>query len=315
MEVDYPSDIIEFSSQFSTEEACFSYLNRIRWPKGFVCPHCLQNGGWWLEKHLRFECKACHRQTSPLSGTLLHRSHFPLRLWFWAAYFVSTHTPGMSAVQLQRQLSIKKVDNAWYMLHRLRKGMVRQNRELLSGVVETDETHIGGPVKGKSGRGVRNVKNKTLIAGAVEVKTYNDKEGKEQEKAGRLRLAVLENAGQKQIKDFLKTNVAKGSYVKSDGWKGYSSSALSDYKHIKRVQGDGANAGKFAPHIHRAFGNLQTWLNGIHHGVDSKYLPNYLDEFVFRYNRRETPMATFRSLLKIIATSSQPLGLKALRKP
>ena len=106
MEVDYPSDIIEFSSQFSTEEACFSYLNRIRWPKGFVCPHCLQNGGWWLEKHLRFECKACHRQTSPLSGTLLHRSHFPLRLWFWAAYFVSTHTPGMSAVQLQRQLSI-----------------------------------------------------------------------------------------------------------------------------------------------------------------------------------------------------------------
>ena len=98
--------------------------------------------------------------------------------------------------------------------------MVRQNRGLLSGVVEIDETNIGGPVKGKSGRGVTNAKNKTLIAGAVEVKTYNDKEGKEQDKTGRLRLAVLENAGQKQIKDFLNPNVAKGCYVKSDGWKG-----------------------------------------------------------------------------------------------
>lgn len=313
MKASYPSDILEFSSRFSTEEACFSYLSDIRWPHGFICPHCSNAGGWWLQKQFRFECKACHKQTSPLSGTLMHRSHFPLRLWFWAAYFVSTHTPGMSAVQLQRQLSIKKVDNAWYMLHRLRKGMVRQNREPLSGLVEADETYIGGPVKNKSGRGVASAKTKTLIAGAVEVKTYEQK-GKQHEKAGRLRLAILKNAGEKEIKAFLNTNVAKGSSIKSDGWKGYSSAAMANHKHIRRVQGESANAGKFAPHIHRAFGNLQTWLNGIHHGVDPKYLQYYLDEFVFRYNRRETPMATFRSLLGIIATSSKPLGFQALKK-
>lgn len=315
MTTDYPLDIIEFTSQFNTEAACFSYLSRIRWPDGFICPHCNQNGGWWLENHSRYECKSCHKQISPLSGTVMHRSHLPLRLWFWAAYFVSTHTPGMSAVQLQRQLGIKKVDTAWYLLHRLRKGMIRQNRELLSGLIEADETHIGGTVKGKSGRGVATANTKTLIIGAVEVVSYI-KENTLKEKAGRLRLAIIKNAGQKEIRSFLDSNVAKGSQIKSDGWRGYSTSALAGYRHLKRPQqGDSSNAGKFAPHIHRAFGNLQTWINGIHHGVDPKYLQCYLDEFVFRYNRRETPMSTFRSLLKIIANSSKPLGFKALKEP
>lgn len=309
----YPSNILEFSSQFNTDQACLDYLINIRWPDGFICPRCENEGGWWLKKQSRFECKTCHRHSSPLSGTLMHRSHLPIRLWFWAAYFVSTHTPGMSAVQLQRQLSIKKIDTAWYLLHRLRKGMVRHNREPLSGLVEADETYIGGPAKGKSGRGVASTPTKTLISGAVEVKSY-EKGGVVHEKAGRLRLAILKNAGEIEIKKFLRGNVAKGSQIKSDGWKGYSSDALSGYKHIRRAHGASADAGKFAPHIHRAFGNLQTWLNGIHHGVDPKYLQAYLDEFVFRYNRRETPMATFRSLLHIISVS-QPLSLMSLKVP
>jgi len=314
METGYASDILDFSTRFQSEKACFEYLREIRWPDGFICPACGNHGGWWLEKHFRYECKSCHRQTSPLSGTVMHRSHLPLRLWFWAAYFVSTHTPGMSAVQLQRQLNIKKVDTAWYLLHRLRQGMIRQNRERLSGTIEADETHIGGPVKGKAGRGVAKAKTKTLIAGAVEIVTYK-KDNEVQEKAGRLRLAILKNAGENEIKAFLNANVVEGSKIKSDGWKGYSVEALKGYEHVRRSQSDPANAGKYAPHIHRAFGNLQTWLNGIHHGVDPKYLQRYLDEFVFRYNRRETPMVTFRSLLKIVTGSSKPLGFKALKQP
>ena len=141
--------------------------------------------------------------------------------------FVSTHTRGMSAVQLQRQLSIKKVDNAWYMLHRLRKGMVRQNRELLSGVVETDETHIGGPAKARVDVVLQTLKTRLLLLELWKLKHTMIKKVRNKKKTGRLRFAVLENVGQKQIKDFLKTNVAEGCYVKSDGWKGYSLSALS----------------------------------------------------------------------------------------
>ena len=312
MGTEYASDILDFSAKFQTEMSCFEYLRDIRWPDRFICPACDHCGGWWLKKHFRYECKSCNKQTSPLSGTVMHRSHLPLRLWFWASYFVSTHTPGMSALQLQRQLNIKKIDTAWYLLHRLRRGMVRQNRELLSGIIEVDETHIGGTAKGKVGRGV--AKTKTLIAGAVEVLTY--KEGDAiKEKTGRLRLSILENAGEDMIKAFLNGNVEMGSIIKSDGWKGYSIRALDGYKHISQSQNDPRTMSKYALHIHRAFGNLQTWLNGIHHGVDSKYLQHYLDEFVFRYNRRETPMATFESLLKIIASTSKPLGFKELKQP
>ena len=145
--------------------------------------------------------------------------------------------PGISAVQLQRQLGIKKVDSAWYLLHRLRRGMVRQNRERLSGTVEADEAHIGGPVKGKAGRGVAKARTKTLIAGAVEIVTYT-KGGNFREKAGRLRLAILKDAGENEIKAFLNRHVAEGSQIKSDGWKGYSAKALAGYKHLSRVQGD-----------------------------------------------------------------------------
>lgn len=192
--------------------------------------------------------------------------------------------------------------------------MVRQNRERLSGTVEADETHIGGPGKGKADRGVAKARTKTLIAGAVEMVT-DTKGDNFQEKAGRSRLAILKDAGENEIKTFLNRKVAEGSKIKSDGWKGYSVKAMAGYEPLRRTQGGPASAGKHAPHIHRAFGNLQTWLNGIHHGGDSKSRQHYRNEFVFRYNRRETPMAAFKSLLKIVASSSKPLGFKKLKQP
>ena len=311
---DYPKTIMEFAAKFHSDEICFQYLIDIRWSDGFVCPGCNTNGGWWLEKYHRFECSFCHRQTSPLSGTLMHRSHLPIRLWFWAAYLVATHTPGISAVQLQRQLGISKIDTAWFVLHRLREGMVRDGREPLSGVVEADETHIGGPAKDKKGRGVVKSANKSLIVGAVEIVTYKTKNGNAQEKAGRIRLQKIRTASQKEIKSFLTNNVALGSKIKSDGWSGYSNDALNGYKHLRHIQQSPQQASELAPHIHRVFSNLKSWLTGIYHGVDTKYLQSYLDEFVFRFNRREYPMSAFRSILGIV-TSKKHITLAEFKKP
>jgi hypothetical protein len=310
----YPSTILEFVTQFHSEETCLDYLIKNRWPEGFVCPHCGNVGGWWLKKHRRFECKGCHRQISALSGTLMHRSHLPVRTWFWAAYLVATHTPGMSALQLQRQLGLPSDETAWFLLHRLRQGMVRLDREPLSGLVEADETYIGGPVKGKKGRGVAKSEFKTLIAGAVEIKAYRSKSGCQQQRSGRVRLQILPSANGHNIKKFLNKSVVLGSTVRSDGWKGYSKEALKGYKHDQQVQGDSERAKELAPHIHKVFGNLQTWLNGTHHGVGKKYLQDYLDEFVFRFNRRDYPMVAFRSLLEILMTR-EPLTLRQLKKP
>jgi transposase-like protein len=241
----------------------------------------------------------------------MHRSHIPIQEWFWAAYLVATHTPGISAVQLQRQLGICSDTTAWHMLHRLRKGMVNETRSRLAGLIEADETIIGGPAKRKRGRGVIAEKHKSLVIGAVEVLPYENKNGKHCERAGRLRLLILDNAGEISIRNFLTQNIEVSATLRTDGWRGYSDEALVGYKHRVRVVRTPERAHRVAPHIHRVFSNIKTWLSGTHHGVHPKYLQSYLDEFVFRFNRRNTPMAAFQTLLGISAQKA-PLTLRDL---
>lgn len=303
---EFPRTLREFRRQFSSDTACWEYLAQCRWPDGFLCPNCGGRKSWVIKKPFGHECTGCGRRTSPMAGTAMHRSHVGIQEWFWAAYLVATHTPGFSAKQLERQVGCA-YRTAWFMLHRLRRAMVGDTRSKLEGDVEADETIIGGPVKGKTGRGVTALATKTLVFGAVEVILYTDKFGKVAERAGRLRLAITKKADAESIGLFLMQNVAEGSMIRTDGWKGYSKTALSSHRHTQ-------SPGLKATHIHRAFGNLKTWLNGTHHGVDPKYLQVYLDEFVFRFNRRKTPMAAFQTLLGI-ATCKTPQTLISLKQP
>jgi len=312
--LEYPNDMREFRHRFSTNEACLTYLVKCRWPDGFVCPKCSGKNAWLNSKRYVFECSKCRKQTSPISGTVMHRSHIPIQEWFWAAYLVATHTPGISALQLQRQLGIGDYATAWHLLHRLRKGMVNDTRTKLEGLIEADETFIGGPAKGKKGRGVASADNKSLVVGAVEVLVYQDKNGKRKERCGRLRLALIPDASEVSLGDFISNNIAPHSRIRTDGWSGYSETALENYRHHVRVVKSMKLAHKKLPHIHPVFGNLKAWLNGTHHGVEPKHLPSYLDEFVFRFNRRNTPMSAFKTLLGI-STQKSPLTLDSLVQP
>ncbi|MDR3565412.1 MAG: IS1595 family transposase [Negativicutes bacterium] len=301
---DFPKTLREFRQKFASDSACLEYLVASRWPNGFVCPWCQETKAWRISKPLGYECSGCGRRTSPTAGTLLHRSHLPIQEWFWAAYLVTTHTPGLSALQLQRQLGMSCYESAWFMLHRLRRAMVNDSRSKLRGSVEVDETMLGGPSTGKRGRG----SSKALVFGAVEVIRYTNAMGNYGEKAGRLRLVKSVHADEESIRHFVETMVEPGSEIWTDGWRGYNQTALAGFVHEKH------HPETHALHIHRAFGNLKTWLNGTHHGVDSKYLQSYLDEFVFRFNRRKTPMAAFQTLLGI-AASKNPLSLDKLTQP
>ena len=139
---------------------------RCRWQDGCVCPKWSGKSAWLNSTRYVFACRSCGRQTSPIAGTIMHRSHVPVQEWFWAAYLVATHTPGISALQLQRQLGIGNYRAAWHLLHRLRRGMLNEERTCLSGLIEAGETYSGGPAKGKTGRGVAAAKHKPLVAGA-----------------------------------------------------------------------------------------------------------------------------------------------------
>ena len=303
---EFPKTLREFRRQFSSDAACQDYLAQSRWQDGFVCPNCGGRKYWVIKEPFGYECSQCGRRTSPTAGTAMHRSHVGIQEWFWAAYLVATHTPGFSAKQLERQIGCA-YRTAWFMLHRLRRAMVSDVRSRLEGNVEADETIVGGPVQGKRGRGVTSSATNTLIFGAVEVISYVDQHGQAAERAGRIRLAISRKADEESIGQFLMQNVGQGSTVRTDGWKGYSKTALANYHHMQ-------SPGARAAHIHRAFGNLKTWLNGTHHGVDPKYLQTYLNEFVFRFNRRKTPMAAFQTLLGIV-TCKSPQTLTDLKEP
>jgi hypothetical protein len=247
-----------------------------------------------------------------MAGTAMHRSKVAIQDWFWAAYVVATHTPGLSAKQLQRYLGTSSYETAWYLLQRFRRAMVNDSRSPLAGVVEADETIVGGPAKGKAGRGTTKAEHKSLVLGMVEVLPYNDKRGKNRKRAGRVRLQLVQRADAVSIGAFLRENLALGSQVCTDGWNGYSENALKGYRHIATVQESAESASRLAPHIHRVFANLKTWLLGTHHGVEPKYLQGYLDEYVFRFNRRKTPMAAFQTLLGI-TVAKKPRTMENLR--
>ena len=290
----YPPTILEFQERFATEEACREYLFASRWPEGFRCPSCGGNrAGAETRRHL-WVCTGCGHQTSVTAGTVMHGTRTPLRLWFWAAYLVATHHPGISAKQLQRQLGLGRYETAWLILQKLRRAMVAPEREPLRGEVEIDEFFLGGYEEGLKGSRQRG--KKALCGVAVEVRGQG---------SGRLRLAPLADAKLPTLSAFVKATTEVGAIVHTDGWKGYNGLANEGYDHRLRSQRASVGEEPYLPRAHRAISNLKAWMLGTHRGVGDPHLQVYLDEYVFRHNRRRTPMAAFQTLL----------GLGALHGP
>lgn len=281
----YPVTILEFQRQFPDEAACRAYLVRVRWPDGFRCDRCAGHRACEVLTRGVWQCAGCGSQVSLTAGTVLHGTRTPLHVWFWAAYLVATHGPGVSAVQLQRQLGIGRHETAWTMLHKLRRAMVNPLREPLSGEVEVDEGFVGGRDAGRRG-GRQSDGNKSLVVVAVELID---------EGSGRIRMRAVPDASGPSLGGFVADVIAPGSVVHTDGWKGYNGLRKLGYDHrpLAQTQHDEM----LLIHAHRAISNLKTWLQGTYHGVSREQLPAYLDEFVFRHNRRGMPMAGFRSLL------------------
>ena len=164
----FPVSIVDFQARFAGDAACLDYLAASRWPQGFTCPACGGGKAWVLARRHLWECAVCGRQTSVTAGTIMDHTHIPLALWFWAAYLMATHTPGISAVHLQRQLGIRRYETAWYLLHKLRRAMIAPERGLLTGEVEADEGFVGG--RNSARRGGRDRTGNALVAVAVEVR-------------------------------------------------------------------------------------------------------------------------------------------------
>jgi transposase-like protein len=217
------------------------------------------------------------------AGTLFDRRRTPLTVWFEACWLFASGKDGMSALSLQRSLEIGSYVTAWAMLHRLRSVLTRPGRDRLSGTVEVDETYIGGEEPGL--RGGRAKGKKVLVAVAVELH--------EPRGFGRARMQVIPDASALTLGGFLTDNVEPGSRVITDGWSGYRSIGKLDYHHEPRSQRAarlrGEDAGELLPAVHRVASLAKRWLLGTHQGsVQDEHLPSYLNEFIFRFNRRRS---------------------------
>jgi transposase-like protein len=280
--VHYPRSTGEVQAWFRTDADCLDYLEWLRWPAGFSCPDCGQGGGWRLGDG-RFMCAGCGGRTSVTAGTIFDRTRTPLTVWFNACWLFVTGKDGVSALSLQRTLEIGSYQTAWAMLHRLRSVLVRPERERLAGTVEVDETFIGGEEPGL--RGGRAKGKKVLTAIAVEVI--------EPRGFGRCRMVPVPDASAASLHTFVSEHVASGARVVTDGWQGYRGLDKLGYTHERRSQraarARGEDPGELLPAVHRVAALAKRWLLGTHQGaVDDAHLPDYLDEFVFRFNRRRS---------------------------
>jgi transposase-like protein len=295
----YPNTLREYFSMFPDESACNDYLQKLRWPNGFICPKYMQSTTPWNESRSRISCPLCRHQTTVTTGTIFEKTRTPLTTWFDAAWEVTTAKNGLSAKTLERTIGTS-YHVAWMMLQRFRIAMVNSERTKLSGRVEVDETYVGGEEhNGKRGRGT----DKSIVVIAVEI---NDDKG-----FGRTRMHHIKDASSDSLLPFIKDCVSTKATIITDAWSGYN--RLLEHG-CERVVLNMSDSGDFAhvlmPGVHRIASLLKRWILGTHQGsVSDMHLQSYLEEFTFRFNRRKSKSRglVFKRLLEH-AIATEPIS-------
>ena len=304
--MDYPGTWPSFEVWFPDDAACRKYLERVRWPDGFVCPVCAGTVAWTTNRGL-WMCRGCGRQTSVTAGTIFHRSRYPLRTWFAAMWFVCSQKNGVSALGLQQAFGFGSYETAWAWLHKLRRVMVRPDRELLGGdgvSVEVDQTFLGGRQKASLGR----YDNKFEVVIGIE---------RQHPKGfGRVRLAHIDTSNrQEELFWFVQHNLAHGTILYTDGDPLYAGVAKKlGITHVPIVMVRSPEpAHVMLPGVHLIASLLQRWIAGtLHDRVSEQHLAYYLDEYTFRFNRRTSRsrgLLWYRLVQQAVNTDPHPLAV------
>ena len=302
MNEDFPKNEVEFDRRFHTEKACFNYLFQIRWPEGFICSRC-DHAHYWSTSRGLYLCRQCRHQQSVTAGTIFHGTRKPLTLWFKALWWFSTRKSSVNATALQELLGLGSYQTAWCWLQKLRTCTVLSDRNKLSGTVEVDECFVGGMHSGKRGRGAA---KKCKVVVAVERKGR---------KLGRLRMQVIGHCSAEELTSFVKTNISIGSHITTDGWPGYSGLQKEGFMHKTVNQSKIEDKKSVLPGVHLVTSLVKRMILGTFHGrFDPQYLQRYLNEYVFRFNRR-TCKSVGKRFWRIMqqATASAPVPMNELK--
>jgi len=286
-------NLVSLADRFHDEEACRKYMEELRWPDGVKCPRCGSNKLSRIKKRSQFDCDSCRYQFSVTAGTIFHDTHLPLWKWFLAVYLMVESKKGVSANQLKRTLGVS-YKTAWYLSHRVRAALNEVDAQLLKGIVEVDETFVGGEMQGK-GRGYKG--NKTTVVGAMQ-------------RNGNICLKVVRGTDRETLHGFIRETTAGDTQaIYTDEWPAYRGIADKDTEHKTVKHRDKEYVAQGDVHtnsIENVWSLLKRSIVGSYHQVSAKHLDAYLDELEFRFNNRENPYMFRDAMLKLVVAENLP---------
>jgi transposase-like protein len=297
-DVEQEFDLVELIEQFGSEDKIHDYLEGLRWPEGVECPRCQSKKISRIAKRRQFDCDSCRYQFSVRVGTLFHDSKLPLWKWFLAVYLMIESKKGISANQLKRTLGVS-YKTAWYLCHRIRAAMVDGSGEMLHGIVEADETYVGGKLGGFSSKkdAARHRRdNKTVVLGAVE-------------RGGRVRLRVAPDASSESVKGFLKDVVHDDAEaIYTDSHRSYRGIGDDNTKHeyVDHSAEEWVRGQIHTNTVESVWSLFDRSVIGAYHKLSVKHLPAYLDEAAFRWNNKDNPYMFRDTILRLVEGDALP---------
>jgi transposase-like protein len=293
-------DLVDLIESFGSEDKCHQYLEDLRWPNGIECPRCSSTKISRIAKRRQFDCDSCRYQFSVRVGTLFHDSKLPLWKWFLAIYLMGESKKGISANQLKRMLRVS-YKTAWYLCHRIRHAMKDDDPEPLTGIVEADETFIGGKLDSSHSLSRREAarirrRNKTIVLGAVQ-------------RGGKLRVRVAPDASRESIHAFLGDVVSDDAEaIYTDSWRSYRGIGDENtvHEYVDHSADEWVRGKVHTQTAESAWSLFDRSIIGAYHKLSAKHLPAYLDEFAFRFNNRENPYLFRDTILALIEADSLP---------
>ncbi len=285
-------NLISLIDRFHDEDKCRRYLEGLRWPDGLTCPRC---GGKTISRittRNQLDCDSCRYRFSVTAGTIFHDSHLPLWKWFVAVYLIAESKKGISANQLKRSLGVT-YKTAWYLAHRIRAALNEVDAQLLKGVVEVDETFVGGKVE-DMGRGYKG--NKVVVVGALQ-------------RGGNICLQVVRGTDRETLHGFIRQNTAGDTQaIYTDEWPAYRGIADQDTEHktLKHRDKEFVKGDVHTNSLENVWSLLKRSIIGSYHQVSAKHLDAYLDELEFRFNNRENPHMFRDAMCKLLVANNLP---------
>ncbi len=285
-------NLVDLMDRFSSEEECRALLEELRWPEGVECLRCGSKEASRIKNRPQFVCRSCLYHFSVTAGTIFHDSHLPLHKWFLAVYLIVESKKGVSANQLKRSLGVT-YKTAWYLCHRIRSALSEVDAQLLKGIIEVDETFVGGEVEGM-GRGYKG--NKTVVVGAFE-------------RGGAIRLQVVRGRDRETLQGFIRESAAGDAQaIYTDELPSYIGIANEDIEHetVKHHEKEFVKGDIHTNSLENVWSLLKRSIIGSYHQVSAKHLDAYLDELEFRFNNRENPHMFRDAMYKLLVANNLP---------